>query len=106
MTLEAARGQERAQLEHPLGGAALPVRVREQHDVAAVFAHGAGAFLGIELPVQERHRRDLVSPSDLAHQSVHPRLGPEPGRAGGKLRDEEDPETVWSHRRWRRSAGL
>ncbi len=98
VVLEAVAGGERAQLQHPLGQPAASLGIADEHHLAAVLAHGAAAFLEVELVVHQRDRGDVVVTGEGGHEPVHARLRSEAGRARGHLREVQDAEPGSIHR--------
>ena len=96
--LEAAGRDQGPELQQPLGEAFPAVGVGDQHHLAAVGLHGPAALLGVELVVDQHHRRQIVASRQLGHQPMHPRLGAKARRAGRHLGHVEDTEAFWAHR--------
>ena len=96
--LEAPGRGQGPELQQPLGEAVPTVGVGDQHHLAAVGLHGPAALLGVELVVDQHHRRQVVASRQLGHQPMHPRLGAKARRAGRHLGNVEDTEALWAHR--------
>ena len=96
--LEAPGRGQGPELQQPLGEAFPTVWVGDQHHLAAVGLHGPAALLGVELVVDQHHRRQVVASRQLGHQPMHPRLGAKARRTGRHLGDVENAEALWVHR--------
>ena len=91
--LEAARRQERAQLQDPLRRPALGPRGHE-HDLVAVSAHRLLRAAGVVLAAEERRRADAVASRERPHQALDAALRAELRRARREQRDEQDVEPL------------